>query len=89
MSRLQRIRRFARHVLAICLVSVATLSVPRAAGACPTCKDGIAQSDSQQQLARGYYYSILFMMSMPFVLLAVFGIRIWLSARRRAATEAR
>lgn len=42
--------------------------------ACPTCKDGLAESDPQQRaMAAGYYYSILFMMSMPFLLVATLG----------------
>lgn len=41
---------------------------------CPTCKDGLAENDPQQQaMAAGYFYSILFMMSMPFLLLATIG----------------
>jgi hypothetical protein len=36
------------------------------AQACPTCKDTLAGDPAQQGLAKGIYYSILFMMSMPF-----------------------
>ncbi|MAT68765.1 MAG: hypothetical protein CMJ58_04510 [Planctomycetaceae bacterium] len=50
------------------------VSVAGDALACPTCKDGVAEADpSQQRMAAGYYYSILFMMSMPFVILSTFG----------------
>jgi uncharacterized membrane protein len=53
-------------VVAICLADVAS--------ACPTCKDSVAQNDPQyQSMARGYYYSILFMLSMPFVIVTAFG----------------
>jgi hypothetical protein len=36
------------------------------AEACPNCKDTLATDPAQQGLVRGIYYSILFMMSMPF-----------------------
>jgi hypothetical protein len=53
-------------VIAICLADVAS--------ACPTCKDSVAQNDPQyQSMARGYYYSILFMLSMPLIIVTAFG----------------
>jgi uncharacterized RDD family membrane protein YckC len=53
------------------------------AAACPTCGDGIGQSDPQgQSLAAGMYYSILFMMSMPYLILATLGSLAYLSIRR-------
>jgi hypothetical protein len=33
--------------------------------ACPTCKDQLAHDPASANLARGFYYSILFMLSMP------------------------
>jgi hypothetical protein len=32
---------------------------------CPTCKDQLANDPAAQSLVRGYFYSILFMLSMP------------------------
>jgi hypothetical protein len=53
------------------------------AAACPTCKDGLAQNDPQgRSLAAGISYSILFMMSMPYLVLATFGSCAYLSIRR-------
>ena len=38
--------------------------------ACPTCKDGIAGNDpAHTGMVRGYFWSIVFMMSMPFTIL--------------------
>lgn len=63
----------------LCLVLVAA----GVAAACPTCGDGIAQSDPQgQSLAAGMYYSILFMMSMPYLIIATLGSIFYLSIRR-------
>lgn len=39
-----------------------------AAAACPTCKDNLAHDPASANLARGIYYSILFMISMPFLI---------------------
>lgn len=37
--------------------------------ACPTCKQALAENgQSQDGLVRGYFWSILFMMSMPFLI---------------------
>ena len=35
------------------------------ASACPTCKDSLAHDPAAANLVRGYAYSILFMLSMP------------------------
>lgn len=54
-------------MLAVALVMV--LVVESLALACPTCKDSIDQSDPQRQnLMQGFYYSIIFMVSMPFLI---------------------
>jgi hypothetical protein len=46
--------------LALVMTGVAT--------ACPTCKDNLAHDPASANLARGIYYSILFMISMPFLI---------------------
>ena len=51
--------------------------------ACPTCKEGMSGSDPiSVARASGYFYSILFMMSMPFVIVGTFGGAAYLSIRR-------
>ena len=73
---LHSIRR-AASPLALVLLAV------NAAAACPTCGDGIGQSDPQgQSLAAGIYYSILFMMSMPYLVLATLGCVAYFHIRR-------
>ena len=64
---LQRSRSF---LAALALVAV----LAAVASACPTCKEGLDQNDPQHQsIAAGFYYSILFMMSMPYILLGTLG----------------
>ena len=71
--------RWALIAMALALV----LLIASVAGACPTCKDGLAQNDPHgQSIAAGFYYSILFMMSMPFAILGTFGSLAYLSIRR-------
>lgn len=58
------------RVLAILLVAgIVSLIVVQPALACPTCKEAIAENgQSQEGLVRGYFWSIVFMMSMPFLI---------------------
>lgn len=40
-----------------------------AALACPTCKEGMAGDPAYSNMVNGYFWSIIFMMSMPFLVL--------------------
>ena len=42
---------------------------------------------ASESLAAGYYYSILFMMAMPFAILGTFGSLAYLSIRRAAKQQ--
>lgn len=59
------------------------------AWACPTCKQGVAENDpAGQAMAAGYFYSILFMMSMPFLVLGTLGsCAYWSICRARASSS--
>ena len=46
---------------------------------CPTCKDGMSENPN---IARGYFWSILFMMSMPFLLIGTFSGYAYVLVRR-------
>jgi uncharacterized membrane protein len=71
------------------LALVVVLCLAGDASACPTCKDGIAENDpSSQAMAAGYFYSILFMMAMPFVIIGTFGGFAYLSVRKAREAEA-
>lgn len=51
--------------------------------ACPTCKDGLAGNDPEHaNLVRGYFWSIVFMMSMPFLIFASLGTYFYWQIRR-------
>jgi heme/copper-type cytochrome/quinol oxidase subunit 2 len=65
-----RCRSFQTIVSTACLAIGQVLLVSSVAIACPTCKDGLANDPASAHLARGIYYSILFMVTVPYV---VFG----------------
>lgn len=48
--------------------------------ACPTCKEGLNEDGAN--LVRGYFWSIMFMMSMPFVILGGLSTMFYLDVRR-------
>ena len=52
--------------------------------ACPTCKNSIA---GQEHLVRGYFWSIIFMMSMPFILLTSFSAYFYYLIRKVRVAE--
>jgi heme/copper-type cytochrome/quinol oxidase subunit 2 len=73
-------------IMSVLLVGLASA----AAHACPTCKESLATAGGNQAgLVQGYFWSIIFMMSMPFVILS--GLSLYMyslvrRARRDAAT---
>lgn len=75
-------RMLRRSVLMAVVVGV-LLGCLEPAMACPNCKDALAESGTNgMNLVKGYYWSILFMMSMPFLLLASLGTYFYWEVRR-------
>jgi hypothetical protein len=78
-------RRWLRIAIMIALAAF-LLGAAEAAWACPNCKEGLAQNDPHgQSIAAGYYYSILFMLSMPFIILTTFGTFAYRSVKKAQA----
>ena len=66
-------------------VLLAVVLVADALG-CPNCKDAVNTSDPEGlNVARGYFYSILLMLAMPFTLVSSFGVYVWREMRRQKA----
>ena len=83
---LPKLRSFLVPAIACLLVLVVVSS----AWACPTCKEGLAGDPQARRMAEGYYYSILFMMAMPFLLLGSFSSYAYLAvcrARRESESD--
>jgi heme/copper-type cytochrome/quinol oxidase subunit 2 len=53
-----------------------------AVDACPTCKQALAEGGNHANVVRGYFWSILFMMSMPFLILTGLGTYFYLQIRK-------
>ena len=80
-----------RHALLLLLIAVAWLSGDSLAVACPNCGDAMASDPVQAGLVRGIFWSILFLLSMPFLIFAgISGYFYWLvrNARRPVLAEA-
>ncbi len=64
------IKPFSRSMSLIALAVVGlALCVASEAWACPNCREALADNPQGKGLATGLYYSIVFMMSMPFIVL--------------------
>jgi hypothetical protein len=77
-----RTAKFARRIIlgVLCLVVLsATASV---ASACPSCQAALNSDANPGDLPRGIYYSILFMMSMPFAIVGTFSYLAYRAVKR-------
>ena len=79
---------FGRETLGVLVVAVCVGAAAEAFG-CPTCKDAVNTADPEGlNVARGYFYSILLMLAMPFTLVGSFGAYVWREMRRQKAAAA-
>ena len=73
--------RYAPWILAFALVA-------RPAAACPNCKDALADQPSESaSLARGFNWSILVMLGVPFSILGVGGLVVRRAVKRGVQPE--
>lgn len=56
--------------------------------ACPTCKEGIADGPNHLNMIRGYFWSIIFMMSMPFMIFGSLAVYFYSMARKNRNSPA-
>ncbi len=69
------------------LVTLVMFALTAVCEACPTCKNAISDDPQQANMVRGYFWSILFMMSMPFLIFGSLGTYFYLQVRRARATQ--
>lgn len=69
------------------IIAVAVLLVAAdAVWACPTCKEALASADGDNaNMVRGFFWSILFMMSMPFLLVGIFSTVMYRAVKKARA----
>lgn len=74
-------------VLVVAMVALALL--PALLSACPLCKDALEDKTTgvPNQLGAGFYYSILLMVSAPFLVLGALFLRIYRLRRRTGLEE--
>lgn len=74
-------RRF--RVLVPVVAAAAIVCIASSAEACPLCKQALEHTEQAGgDPVRGYFWSILFMMSMPFLLLGSFSTYMYLAVRK-------
>lgn len=79
-------RGWKRQAVQLSLILSITVLFCAVAQACPTCKEGLATADpNHDRLVQGYFWSILFMMSMPFLILGGLGTYFYVEVRRARA----
>jgi len=69
-------------------LTVSIAAWARLASACPLCADNLANDaygKNPTQLGRGFFWSIIFMMALPFLTVGVVAVRIVVARRRRAS----
>ncbi len=80
-------RRFARMLgTVVCLALL--FGAVQVASACPSCQSALGNDSTQGDLARGIYYSILFMMAMPFAIVGTFGGLAYRAIKREQRRQA-
>jgi hypothetical protein len=73
----------------IAAIAVAVLLAGvQTATACPSCKEALAAGTGGGDLMSGFFWSILFMLSMPFLLLGSFGLYFYYLVRRARTAPA-
>lgn len=78
--------KYSTVVLALIISVAVWFMLSDVAHACPTCKDTLADSSgAERDLASGYGYSIVFMLSMPFVLVTSIGLYFYWEVRKARA----
>ena len=59
------------------------------AHACPTCKENLAGDPEAANIVRGYFFSILFMLSMPPLILSGLSLYFYYEVRKARALQAK
>ena len=77
-----RTAKFARKIALASLILLALSAMASVASACPSCQAALSSDTNAGDLPRGIYYSILFMMSMPFAIVGTFGAFAYRAVKR-------
>jgi hypothetical protein len=84
--------KFISNVMRIAPAAVALLALlvfASSALACPTCKENLAGDPEAANVVRGYFYSILFMLSMPPLILSGLSLYFYYEVCKARALQAK
>jgi hypothetical protein len=82
-------RRISMRLLSCCAALGLLLVLAATADACPMCKVALSNHDEAQgDVIGGFFWSILFMLSMPFAIFGTFSGYMYLLVRRARAQQA-
>ena len=79
-----------KHTSRLFILSLALVAaLAGAAQACPSCKQALATADTAQgDIVGAYFWSILFMLSMPIALISTFSFSMWRAVKKANAAKA-
>lgn len=80
--------RTSRTTLFIVVMLLVFAGIAETALACPTCKDGMAGDPAYSNMVNGYFWSIIFMMSMPFLVFSGVAAYFYYEVRRARIRQA-
>ena len=80
--------RLSKIILITLTLVLALACMTDIASACPTCKDALAGDPAQANMVKSYFWSILLMMSMPFLTLGGVASYFYYEVCRAKATRA-
>jgi len=85
---LNRTRFLQRHAAGLVVACLILLCCQGVALACPTCAAGMNNDANHANLVRGYFWSIIFMMSMPFLVFTALCSYFYFEIRRARSRQA-
>jgi heme/copper-type cytochrome/quinol oxidase subunit 2 len=75
-------RNLLNQIVLASLATVVVLAAADVASACPSCQAALASQEGGQRVVQGFFWSILFMMSMPFSILTGLSTYFYFLVRR-------
>jgi len=82
------IRNLLNQLALASLAVIVILTAADVASACPSCQAALASQEGGQRVVQGFFWSILFMMSMPFSILTALSTYFYLLVRRARREDA-
>jgi heme/copper-type cytochrome/quinol oxidase subunit 2 len=75
-----------KRIIPIALAMLFVVALVTVAEACPGCAEAQAgQGANRANIVRGYFWSIVFMMSMPFLIVGSFGTYVYVQYKKQKA----